>query len=651
MTLRKSLLLLITLSAIAASVGCSSSSSAPPAPVAVVLTAVGSPLTVNSITPVTATVTGDTANAGVTWSCTPTPGCGSFSSTASGSGVPVDYVAPAIPPSTTVVIIATSVTSPTTSADSQAITIGNASLADGTYVFNLAGTDTTNDSPYYVSGAFVVSAGAITSGEQDFADFNTATSDSINPVGSAVATGADGLLTITLVTCNALDCTGIDPFVGVSGIETLSGSLVPFPTGATTALISEFDASASASGELDLQTSQAAPAGGYAFEVGGIDSSFSFLAIGGILNVDGAGTISGTNSIFDVNDGGSGTTFQGQLLSASTVSAVDGFGRFTFNLVPTANFNPITLIGYTIDGNRIRLVEEPSDSFGGTTGGIAYSQASALVNTFTAAANFNGNTYVIGETGADVDYYLQVVSLLTPSASGDGSVAGFLDSNDGSGSQAVSPDPVTAPAASTTVDLTGRVTIVGLTDSNITTPITTTQQIYLDGNGHALAISMDTVTALNGVGYQQASSDVGNFTAAALNNGYALGVTGWDFNFDEIDAVGPVDADGTGTITGFADVNWQFSTGCAIGATTGLPTCPDAPVTGTFVASSNGIFSGTITGLDVSTCVLYNALNAGCTSDVFSYYLVDQLGDGFVIETDFGATPTQLTMGRIAGQQ
>ncbi len=640
MTLRKSLSLLITLSAIGAFVGCGgSSSSAPPAPVAISLATVSTPLTVNSITPVTATVTGDPANAGVTWSCTPTPGCGTFSATTSASLVPVDYIAPPIAPSGTIVITAASVTSPTTTAASQAITIASASLADGNYVFHIQGFDQ-QFSPYFVAGAFTVASGAVTTGEQDFGD------EAFGPLQDAITSGTvttttDGNIQITLVTG--------DLSIGVLGTETINAAVVPFPAGASYALINEYDASASGSGELDLQTSTAAPAGGYAFEIGGLDNNGEFLAMGGILDVNSAGgTISRQNSVFDANDSDNAGLFSNQLFNDSTVVATDplalSFGRvqFTLNPVDSGDFPTIALVGYPIDGSRIALVETV-DSYFGITGGMAYSQSSSLVGKF-AATNFSGNTYVTGMTGLDISGFLQVATQLTPASAGDGSVAGFVDFNDlGATLEPASPDPVTAAAGAAVVDATGRVTLTGLADG-VGTIYPTNVQLYLDGNGHALSISMDPGDILNGVGYQQAASAVGAFNASALANGYAMGVTGWDINYDgEFDAVSSTAADGVGTTTGLADINWLVF---------GAPvTYTDEPVTGTFTSSSNGIFTGTITGLDLTDCQFANVLNAGCSADTFNYYLFDLFGDGFVIETDFGTAPSQLTMGRIASQQ
>ena len=330
MTFRKSILLLITLGMIAALVACSSSTHAP---ITVTLSTVPSTLTVNSQTSITATVANDSANGGVTWSCSGATPCGTFSAATSASGTAVTYTAPAVIASS-VTITATSVTTTTISATATTA-ITAATLANGNYAFSLSGEDA--NGIYHVVGAFTVASGAITAGEQDFVDIkNPDLFDQINPTGSTVATTTDGNLQIILTTCLGTTCTSADTAVGVAGVETLNGTVLPLSTTGRT-FINEFDASASGSGELNSQTTVATSplaTGGYAFVVGGLDTGGDPLAIGGVINVDnlsGAGTISGAGSIFDMNDDMSGTTLQGQTLGASTVTATpDAFGKVTF---------------------------------------------------------------------------------------------------------------------------------------------------------------------------------------------------------------------------------------------------------------------------------------------------------------------------------
>jgi hypothetical protein len=628
MTFRKLILLPITLGMIAALVACSSG----PGPVTISLSSVSSPLTVNSATPVTATLTNTTNT--VTWSVTcATTACGTFSAPTTASGAAVTYTAPAFV--TTNVVITATVTGTSIAASTSAITIGGATLADGNYVYSLSGWDFTDESPYTVAGAFTVASGAITAGEQDFNDIDFPDLfDQINPTGSAVTVTADGNVQITLVTCLGAVCTSTDPDVGVGGTETINGTVLPLSTTGKT-FIAEFDASAESNGELDAQTSAAASplSGGYAFVLNGIDIAFGSIAIGGIINVDSSGGISGTGSIFDLNDEQSGLAGQGETFGASTVTVTpDAFGRVTFTLNPTV-LPELTLNGYIVDANHIRLTEGNNDGFECTTGGVALTQG-ANTGTFTNAA-VAGNTYVVGLGGSDGNGFLQAVGQLTLTAS-PAPVSGFVDFNDLTGSDTFNPDAVTAPAYAVDSAGAGDFTIEGVTDASAT--ISYNVQLYLDGNGNALAITLDLTDVLGGTGAQQAGA--GSFTAASFAGPYGFGTGGVDFNYDgPFATVGPVTADGVGTISGFADVNWLNFFAVADETFTG------APVTGTFVttgaAAANGIFGGTITGLDLTTCTLFTAGAPGCTADVFDYYLLDATGDNIAIETDIN----QLTLG------
>lgn len=503
-------------------------------------------------------------------------------------------------------------------------------LADGNYVFSLAGFDAPDVSPYYASGTFTVSGGAITAGEQDLVDAGLEVEDAINPTGSSITATADGNLTIVLNTQ--------DPAIGAdgTGVETLNGTILPNSTTGRT-LITEFDDFGSGSGEIDPQdttVAAATPTAGYAFVLNGLDINDAPLAIGGIINVDGPGTISGTGSVFDANDDYSGSAFAGEALSGS-VSAPDPFGRVTFTLdaTDTTDFPEIVLVGYIVDATHIRLVET-GDSYEGTMGGTALSQG-ANTGTFGTTSVVGGNTYVIGLTGSDTNSpFLQVVSQLTPSGT-TSAVSGFVDFNDlfiSSATTATSPDPVTSASYAVDAAGAGDVTITGLTDGTNTFNV----QLYLDGNGNALAISMDLNDAVGGFGFQQPAAAVGAFAASNFNGAYGLDVTGWDLNLDgEFDAVGPVTADGTSAITGAVDLNWLFT-----------GTFPAAPVSGTFTANTNGIFSDGLTGLDLTDCALFSG-GAGCSADVFNYYLTgDAAGDTFTIETDLN----QITLGYFTQQ-
>jgi hypothetical protein len=582
-------------------------------------------LQINGGAGITAIVNNDSTNAGVAWTvtCGSTGACGAFSAANTLSGIATDFTAPsAVPTGGTVTVTATSVAAPTAFASAIIDISGpNSTLADGSYVFSLSGASAVDansspsgSSPYSVAGVFTVSGGLITGGEQDFNNDQTIENDAINGVQSSISTTADGNLQITLTTCNGTDCTSTDSGVGVNGVETFNGSLAC----TCTAFITEFDTSATASGTLDSQTFIPAPSGGYAFTVAGMDLSGNPLAIGGILNVDGSGTISGAGSVFDINDAFVPAQNQTFAAAASTVTAPDASGRVTFNLVPStaSGVSPISLVGYIVDNTRIRLVEG-DDAFGGVTGGTALAQGSNTGG-FTSIA---GNSYVFGISGVDGIGPLQAAGVLTAGGSVSGTVSGTINYNDLTGTGIQAPASVTGTY---TLDATGRVTMTGVTNGAGAGDVSFNLQLYLSGSGTAVAATMDTTDVLAGLGYGQN----GSFTASSFFGGYTLAAGGVDaVNEEPFFTIGPVTADGRTGFTGFADLNWLNPSTLT----------PDLPVTGTFVQSSGGIFTGTVKGLDVTT---------PSSPDDFTYYLIDST-NLIGIETD----TNQLTLGYFDLQQ
>ncbi len=597
-----------TVSGVSSAANFSLTNTAPP-PIAVSFGPRASTLQPSAGSGLTAFVANDPAHAGVTWAvtCGSAGACGSFTTTSTTSGVTTDFSAPAaIPSGNTVTITATSV-SDTTKKATAVITIANATLTDGTYVFTLTGSNANTNSPFYVGGAFVVAGGSITSGEQDYVDLVNYETD---PITGGSVTGTGENLQIVLNTPDAN--------VGVNGVETLVATLIS----STRARLVEFDSTLTSSGRMDMQTSTAAPSAGYAFFTAGLDSAGLPTSIGGIINIDGSGTISGTGSVFDINDGNLPAPVQEQSFDASTVSTPDNFGRVVLTLVPNSASGvlPITLAGYIVDTTHIRLIEEESsnNSFLGTMAGLAVGQGTHT-GTFSSIA---GNSYVTGMNGADTSAFgiLQAAGLFT--ANSDGSVSGAINYNDLSGSGPATPSPITG--GTYTVDPTGRVTITGATDGTATFNL----QLYLTGNGQegeSLAISMDPTDILSGLSWQQTGS--ATFSTASFFGAYTLSVNGDDPSGNELDAIGPVTSDGTSALAGAVSLN-SFS----VGANAGLA------VSGAFASNPTGAFAGTITGLDVT--------NGSSQQDAFSYYVADSTKI-FAIETD----ANQLTLGFFALEQ
>lgn len=606
MNLRQWITSLLALGMVAMLVACSSSSSKP-----ISVTFSGTPpasMAEGGILSLTAFVANDKAGGGVDWTatCGANP-CGSFSSSNTASGTATNFTAPGtIPSSGSVTIMATSVTDSTQSVSATITITGASTLADGTYVFSLAGQDTAAGYLNYVAGAFTVASGTITGGEQDLTDYaNKGTLfDAIT--GGTVTTTADGNLQISLTTG--------DTSVGVSGVETLNGTMVS----GVRALINEFDASATASGELDLQTGATPGQGSYAFFLNGGDCGGCYAGVGGVVTVDGQGSISGTGSVFDLDD--CGTISSAETIDPSTVSKADSFGRITVSLdLTTSGVGGIGLVGYVVDGNRIRLVENASDpidydGFYGVTGGTAFTQIGA--GGFSTAS-VAGSSFVFATNGQDSNGYLQVAGVVNFNADGK-TVTGTLNFNDLTGTGIEAP---TAFTGSYGIDPTGRVTLT-MMDAGATFGFGA--QMYLDGNGHGPLVTMDANAETAGYGFLQTGG--GSFTAASFAGNYGFDTTGIDWNsYYEFDTIGPASSDGVAVLTGTFDQNLLF------GAQT-----PAIPLTDGYTADPSGIFTGTLTGLDISFG----------SQDNFAYYLVDPT-KVVAIQTD----PNQLTLGYFELQQ
>ncbi len=558
--------------------------SAPSAPISVTLTAPPSSLAAGASVALTATVANDNANAGVTWSVTcGSAQCGSFTPTTTPSGTATTYTAPAAPPSpATVTVTATSVTDTTKSASASiTITAPPPVLADGNYVYHVAGQDGVGN--YYLAGVFTVLNGVISGGEQDMVDDNGNNQDSLVASGSSLGL-VNGNIQLILNTA--------DPNVGVNGVETFHGTVVSNAR----VLISEFDTFATATGSIDLQTSTAAPAGGYAFNLGGLDglSPQNTFVLGGVLNISGA-SISVSNSIFDYNDGGN--VAQGQTFTSGTVSAPDSFGRVVLTLNPSASSGvpSFAVAGYTIGTNQIQLVET-QDTLGGVLGGTALGQGSNT-GQFTQAG-VAGSSYAFGAIGQDGFSQNSTIAQMAGGfgLNADGTVSGVIALNDltlNIGAQITS--------GTYTVDPTGRVTLnVVATSGSLPNPLPFAFQLYLDGNGNALELGVDDTQATSGLAYLQSAP------SADFEGSFALNVFGIA-NFNEApawSAVGPVTV-ASDSFSGFTDYSVQNSDNTASIVTPGIPLSGSE-------TSSNGQFS--LTGL--------NAQNPQTPSS-FGYYPID----------------------------
>lgn len=585
----------------------------PPIPISVTFSgAAPASMQVGSSISMRAQITNDvSANPQANWTvtCASTP-CGSFSPATTASGVPTTYTAPtAIPQGNTVTVTATSVTDSTKSVSATiAITAAAPTLANGTYVFQLSGPAGTSAS--FTTGVFVAQNGAITGGEQDSIAYTT--DDNGNPYpysyqsgsisGGSYATAPDGNLQIQII-----------PTLG--GGETLNGVLASGAQGFIAQLYGS-----PGSGTLELQAGTAAPSGGYAMSIYGGDQFGDPAWIGGILNVDSAGGISGNGSELDAIDEGYSGAYNGEeMLGASTITAPDKFGRVQFQLNPNSSSSlPVTsLIGYIVDASHIRLISTAYNSvanYQGVMGGLALGQGTSTGH--FSSASLAGAGYVFGAANGFQYGAFQVAGVV--SANTGGTATGTLNWNNLSQKTVQSPLSFTG---SWTIDPAGRVTLSNLADGST---FNYSMHLYLTGSGNALLLSNGGSQTFAGQAFLQ---QAGAFSAASFNGTYGLSasVDNNSSNTGTGAAIGTVTAvagNGTDTVAGFAD-----------GGNGGA----DFAISGNLAPGASGVFTGTLAGLDPASRTM---------ADNFSLYLVDST-QGIAIETD----NTQLTLGRLVQVQ
>jgi hypothetical protein len=547
--------------------GCGSGGSNPPSSITVTIANAPGSLVVSTSTKITATVSNDSSSSGVTWSVQcGSSACGSLNpSSASGNNPTTTYTAPsAIPSGGNVTITATSAADSSASATAT-IAIKTAAtpvLADGNYVYRVTGEN--GNGPYFVAGVFTVAKGAITGGEQDYIDPSAGTQNTIEASTSSLTTASNGNFQLVLATGNSN--------LGVNGVETFRGTLVS----STHAQITEFDASAAAGGTIDLQTSTAAPSGGYAFNLGGLDGAASPnpLFIGGIIDISGT-SIAPANSVFDYFD--NGQVGQNESFTSGAVSAPDSLGRISITFTPAQASGAVefTTIGYIVGPSKIQLVESSTDTLGGTLGGTALGQG-ANAGTFTPGG-VGGVTYVFTAVGEDATNGTATFAGGF-ALNSNGTVSGNLSYSDVGSDQGLQ-----ITGGNWAVDSLGRVALSNVTvsGSNIGNgPFAF--QLYLDGNGNALELGSDSTQGSTGPAFLQTTGQVNPGKYAIAAQGFA-GTS----NLPVWAAVGPVTLDSSLNWSGFTDYNVFSGT----------------PVTSVKLSgstnTSQGLFS--ITGLNATT--------------------------------------------------
>ena len=288
----------------------------------------------------------------------------------------------------------------------------------GTFVFNLSGLDSAQNSETTVGAITTDSTGAVTGGVQDVSDNGTILTAQAISAGS-IQVAANGR--------------------GTASITTTTGTLAFafYVVDANRIKLVETDALPALAGDGFRQSgaiSNASLSGPFAFTVAGNDVAAGPFAAGGILTADGAGNIpSGTE---DFNDAGTPTTGTG----FTGTYTLDASGRGTATL-SNASAGTVTLALYPTT-NGVQLLETDT---GLVVSGAAFPQAAGLSTGSVQGA------YGMNYTAASATGELDAVASLN--ADGTGHMTGIQDiSNPGGGA----PSAGTALAGNYSLDATGR---------------------------------------------------------------------------------------------------------------------------------------------------------------------------------------------------
>jgi len=557
---------------------------------------------------VAATVSNDTAGAGVSWSCTPSSACGSFNPVSTASGASTTYTAPsAVPAGGQVVIMASSVTDNAKRASASVVITGTQSNTglNGRYVLFL--TAATGNQGTSVCAASIIAdgKGSITGGVEEltapgFYDLVDVISDGTYSID------ASGHGTMRLHTVN---------------LETLVFSFVL--TSASHALIVEADGDP-ASGTMDLQQPAGASftagqiSGNYSFAMDGVDNSgaLKYMSLAGSFAADGIGSL--TAGTLDINNGGafSTTPFTGSF------TAPDSNGRGTMHVNTGRSF-----VYYIISSKVLRVFEGDNISF---VGGSAYARGSAGSTIAALSGKFVYQHHGWSSPG-------RTVTAGQFSADGAGRItAGVSDSNFGG-----SPTIVNMGKS-----VTGTYLISGSPSGTLTLSDaagTSTFNLYLvdpalnildpsnsSGGGGALLVHTDASVVGTGMLIPQVVSGTPSFSQ---NHGLNL-VNSVDpanmANVNEVHLVGRLSSDGAANFTGTADYgqNGAYYPNVVKGNT----------LSGTFAADSvnPGHVTGSFTLGTDPAIALFSFITPAVSTFQVSYYQASA-SQALVIQTDTSA--------------
>jgi hypothetical protein len=423
----------------------------------------------------------------------------------------------------------------------------NSSLS-GTYVFAVSGQNAGGF--FTVAGTLQANGnGSITGGTEDINSPGTLASPLLNVgITGSYSVRPDGRAVAQLTT------TGLNPNLTFTIDFVLLSN--------TTGLAIRFDGNGTASGSIDMQTSQtlSSLAGTMAFGVAGVDTTGAQNPEGsaGALTFDASGNI--TSGVIDNNDNGVVSANLSIAPVAGGVASPSG-GRGTVTFVSPVTSSTVHFVYYVIDANHLKLIE--SDTFPILAGDAFRQSTTAVSGSFAytlAGATANGHgAFVAG-------------GILNTDGAGNILNTSVEDIDDGGS---------VTPAAGAT--LTGTYVVSsGRGTMTLTTSSETLHTVFYPSSGGLLMLDTDATVVATGTAVQQSG---GPFSNTSLSGAFGLnisGVTGLNtVSPGEFDAVAQLTPN-NGSFSGAMDFNNSGATSSSL------------TLTGNYAISSNGRGTGTL---------------------------------------------------------
>jgi hypothetical protein len=351
----------------------------------------------------TATVVGDSTNAGVNWTVS---GGGSLSANTTTS---VTYTAPDSVPSTGITITATSVANSAGGAQVFFLVANPPSQVlnsfSGQYAFVMTGFDGAY-APLSVAGSIKADgAGHITAGAIDVND--NASNTNVSSVTGTYTLDTNGRGTITIA--NALP--------GFSSTPTFSYTIDTVTN--TGAIISLDSSDAMTSGTIDKQNAAIfgeLPTGSFIFRAS-TDNPQRGSEVGR-LSIVGGGAIS--NGLLDMQDIYNGNDFTDQTFTGNSFTIPDTNGRGTFSISLGSGGNS-NYVFYAVSATKLYIFENGNETTSSNTQWVGQLRTQSLSSLTSTSPNGSG---IFGTIGGDYYVFNGVTYLLSSVAVGNLTVSG-----------------------------------------------------------------------------------------------------------------------------------------------------------------------------------------------------------------------------------